>query len=76
MLHARINEVSSTKPLVFACHSYGCYVFAVYCQMFNADRIIGIIDVGGAPIRFYPAIANQIRNIDSMTVQGIVDNLD
>jgi predicted alpha/beta hydrolase family esterase len=61
---------------VFACHSYGCYVFAVYCQLFNTDRIIGIIDVGGAPIRFYPAIHNQVANVDHMSLQQILDNLD
>ena len=55
-----------TKRLVFVCHSFGCYVFAVYCQMFRTDRIIGIIDVGGVPIRFYPLIKEQINLIKNI----------
>jgi hypothetical protein len=37
---------------------------------------VGIIDAGGAPITFYPAIKNQVISIDTMTLQFIVDNLD
>jgi len=29
----------------------------MYFKLFPHSRIVGIIDVGGAPIRFYPIIA-------------------
>jgi predicted alpha/beta hydrolase family esterase len=55
-LHKKISEGSKDKPIIMVYHSFGTYIFANYCRFFSYDRIVGIIDIGGAPIRFYPVI--------------------
>ena len=57
-------------------HSFGAYIFAQYCQIFKNDRIIGIIDAGGAPIRFYPAIQSFVSNIDNVSIDFLRENID
>jgi hypothetical protein len=34
-----------------------------YLRLFPDHKVSGIIDVGGAPIRFYPLLINLIKNI-------------
>jgi pimeloyl-ACP methyl ester carboxylesterase len=54
ILNETINNCSKTKPLVFVFHSFGTYIASSYFHLFPHDRIIGLIDIGGAPIRFNP----------------------
>ncbi len=72
----RINEVSKSKPIVFVYHSYGTYTLASYCHQFGGDRIIGLIDAGGAPIRFYNAIREGIRHQSKLPYAAIKENID
>lgn len=53
-LEIKINQKSKTKPLVFVYHSFGTYLASTYFSMFPQNRIVGMIDIGGAPIRFTP----------------------
>jgi|688.fasta_scaffold1660926_1 predicted alpha/beta hydrolase family esterase len=76
MLHKRINEVSKTKPIIMIYHSFGTYIFAQYCQMFKNDRIIGLIDVGGAPIRFYPVARTLMIDMKDVSIGFIRENID
>lgn len=75
MLHEDISK-KGDKPIVMVYHSFGTYIFAQYCQMFKNDRIIGIIDVGGAPIRFYPIIKSYVRDTNAISVEFLKENLD
>lgn len=44
---------SKDKPLIFIFHSYGTYIASTYFDLYASDRIVGIIGIGDAPIRFY-----------------------
>lgn len=68
VLHIKINEVSKTKPIIMIYHSFGTYIFAQYCQMFKNDRIIGLIDIGGAPIRFYPIARTLMIDMKNVSI--------
>ena len=57
-------------------HSFGTYIFAQYCHMFKNDRIIGIIDIGGAPIRFYPIIKSYLKDTEGIPIDFLKENLD
>lgn len=43
--------------------------------MFKNDRIIGIIDAGGAPIRFYPLVKGFVRDT-SIPIEYVTQNID
>lgn len=75
-LHTKINNCSKTKPLVFIFHSFGTYTVAAYFHLFPHDRIVGIIDIGAAPIRFYPFLQEFIRGMEPMEWQDIKQNID
>lgn len=68
LLHEAIGKASKNKPIVVVYHSFGTYIFAQYCQMFKNDRIIGIIDAGGAPIRFYPVAKTFVRDTKAVSL--------
>lgn len=68
--------MSPSKPIILVYHSFGTYIAASYCQKFKNERIIGIIEVGGAPIRFYPVLTKFICNVKDVPIDVIRDNLE
>jgi predicted alpha/beta hydrolase family esterase len=55
-LHKLIEQTFSSKPIVFVTHSFGDYILASYFHLYKNERVIGIINIGGIPIRSYPRI--------------------
>lgn len=76
LLHEAIGKKGKDKPIVVIYHSFGTYIFAQYCHMFKNDRIIGVIDVGGAPIRFYPILKSYLKDTNSISVEFLKENLE
>lgn len=37
-------------------HSFGTFVFVNYFRTYPDHKLTGIIDAGGAPLRFYPIL--------------------
>ena len=52
-MHTKINQISTKKPIVFVYHSFGTFTLSVYLDKYPSERIIGMIDIVGAPIRMY-----------------------
>lgn len=63
-LHKKIQSCSPNKPIVFIYHSFGTYILASYLELYKPDRVIGMIDMGGAPIRYYPFLKQSFRAFD------------
>lgn len=53
IMNERINEASSTKPIILVYHSFGTYIVSTYLSLFPNNRVIGMIDIGGVPLRFH-----------------------
>ncbi len=34
-------------------HSFGTYILTQYLKHFAKERVVGLIDIGGAPVSFY-----------------------
>ena len=58
--------------MVFVYHSFGSYAALVYFHLFHETPIKGIMDLGGAPIRFYPMIFQYIE----MPWDFVMENTD
>jgi pimeloyl-ACP methyl ester carboxylesterase len=76
LLHEAIGRASKDKPIVVVYHSFGTYIFAQYCQIYKNDRIIGIIDAGGAPIRYYPTVKKFVRDTNAVSLDFLKENLE
>jgi predicted alpha/beta hydrolase family esterase len=63
--------MSPAKPIVFVYHSFGSYTLAAYCRLFKNERVIGLIDAGGVPIRFYEAIKETFRSEYGISLEYI-----
>ena len=55
-LHQLIYNMSKSKPIVFVSHSFGEYTLAAYLQQYPTKRVVGMISIGGPPVRVYPRI--------------------
>ena len=70
-----VLEHAENKKIVLIYHSFGTYLALVYLEVFKNDhRISGLIDIGGAPIRFYPVLLSVIKTTYPLTNQLIEDN--
>lgn len=61
--------------LVFVCHSYGTYIASYYFKNFfnsKKDRIKGIIELGGGPIRLYKVLESLVVPILPLTKEFII----
>jgi predicted alpha/beta hydrolase family esterase len=76
MLHDEINSRSKTKPIVFVYHSFGTYILIQYFKFYSSSRVVGLIDLGGAPIRFYPLFKTVYETYSQLDWQFIVENID
>lgn len=47
-----------------------------YFRMFPDHKISGLIDIGGAPIQFYPRLAKLISNFHLTTADFLMENID
>ena len=69
ILRAQIQSLYNDKvQIVLVFHSFGTFRAANYFRKYpDNHRITGIIDLGGAPVRFYPIIRKFVllcRNLD------------
>lgn len=63
----KINAASTTKPIVLICHSFGAFIMSTYLSLYASKRIIGMIDLVGAPTRIHSFLAELLLVIDSST---------
>ena len=62
ILRNYIETLWSKRKVVLVFHSFGTLRAAYYLHKYKDDhRITGIIDLGGAPIRFYPMLGKFIQ---------------
>jgi pimeloyl-ACP methyl ester carboxylesterase len=52
---------------VLVYHSFGTYITSSYVYLFPSNRVIGMMDVGGAPLRFSPEIQESVAAMDYFT---------
>ena len=63
-----VLEHAENKKIVFVYHSFGTYLALAYLEVFKNDhKISGLIDIGGAPIRFYPVLLSVIKTTYLLT---------
>ena len=51
--------------MVLVSHSFGDFIITTYFQMYKNDKIVGIVSIGGIPIRPYPRV-KQILQMNEM----------
>ena len=54
-----------------AYHSFGTYIVTTYLHLFPSKRIIGMIDLGGLPLRFTKEIQGLTASIDPFSLEQI-----
>jgi len=47
-----------------------------YCKLFPTHKIIGMIDLGGMPIRFFEGLKQSVMIYYNMTLTDIENNID
>ena len=68
----RYSRKGKGGGIIFVYHYFGNYTALVYFHLFPETPIQGIVEIGGAPIRFYPIIAQYVE----MPWEFILDNAD
>lgn len=56
-------------------HSFGTFVLINYLKYYNSSRVIGLIDLGGAPIRYYPFAKTFTKTYSHLPWETIVSNI-
>lgn len=65
------------KKIVIIFHSFGTFTFTTYLKLFKHDhRVSGIIDLGGASIRFYPLLLSFVSNSQGVDPSFMIENSD
>ena len=77
-IHQLILSANNDKPIVFTYHSFGTFFWIAYLHFYPQiiKRTVGIIDLGGAPIRFYPLLKETLTIYDQITMEDFDENLD
>lgn len=65
-MEEKINQASKTKPVILAYHSFGTYIVSTYLEFFPKNRVIGMIDIAGLPLRFHPELHEVVYNLDAI----------
>lgn len=72
-----LPKSDSGYRVVVLYHSFGTFSLVNYLRLYGQDhRIAGLIDIGGASIRFYPLLRNFIRENHSISHQYLLHNAD
>lgn len=66
---------SADKPIVMLYHSFGSYIAIQYLKHFPTHRIIGLIDIGGVPIRSYKILNEYHEKYSSKILEEIRKNI-
>ncbi len=57
-------------------HSFGTFILIQYFKYYSSSRVVGLIDLGGVPIRFYPFLKTLHETYAQLDWQFVVDNID
>lgn len=64
------------KKIIVVYHSFGSFTVGTYFDIYPDHRISGIIDVGGAPITFYPFLLQLIPQCLPVSDEALLKSVD